>query len=208
MLRAADAALDAGADALVLGPGLGADARGIDLVARGIAKRSPAVLDADALNLVATHPPLRAALAARASPTLLTPHPAEAARLLGSDVPSIQRDRLAAAHSLASELNAHVVLKGAGSVLVHPDGTWDINASGNPALSTAGSGDVLSGFAGALLAQGIAAKAALRVAVCVHGAAADALVAQGRGPLGVVASDLPDAARDLVNAAGRRLPCS
>jgi len=97
----------------------------------------------------------------------------------------------------------HIVLKGAGSVLAHPDGSWDINASGNCALATAGSGDVLAGHVGALLAQGLDAKTALRYAVCIHGAAADALVAAGTGPLGVVASELPDAARALVNAAAR-----
>ncbi len=113
----------------------------------------------------------------------------------------MQRDRLAAAHALATELNAHVVVKGAGSVLAHPDGSWDINASGSAALATAGTGDVLAGIAGAYLAQGLDAKTALRYAVCVHGAAADALVAAGTGPLGIVASELPDAARALVNAA-------
>ena len=98
-----------------------------------------------------------------------------------------------------------MVVKGAGSVLAHPDGTWDINASGNSALSTAGSGDVLAGFIGAYLAQGLDARTALRYGVCLHGAAADALVAGGAGPLGVTASELPDAARALVNAAARRL---
>ena len=93
--------------------------------------------------------------------------------------------------------------KGVGSVLAHPDGSWDINASGGPALATAGSGDVLSGLLGALLAQGIDAKSALRIAVCLHGAAADALVARGCGPLGITASELPDAARELLNAAAR-----
>ncbi len=90
-----------------------------------------------------------------------------------------------------------------GSVLAHPDGTWDINASGGPALATAGSGDVLSGLLGAMLAQGIDAKAALRLAVCLHGAAADLLVARGCGPLGLTASELPDAARELLNDAAR-----
>jgi NAD(P)H-hydrate repair Nnr-like enzyme with NAD(P)H-hydrate dehydratase domain len=96
-----------------------------------------------------------------------------------------------------------ITTKGAGSVLAHPDGTWDINASGGPALATAGSGDVLSGLLGALLAQGLPAKTALRYAVCLHGATADALVAQGIGPLGLTASELPDAARALLNRAGR-----
>ena len=108
-----------------------------------------------------------------------------------------------AARELSQRLAASVVLKGVGSVLAYPDGTWDINASGGPALATAGSGDVLSGLLGALLAQGIDAKSALRIAVCLHGAAADALVADGSGPLGVTASELPDAARTLLNAATR-----
>jgi len=123
--------------------------------------------------------------------------------MLASDIASVQNDRMRAAREIAQRLSANVVLKGAGSVLAHPDGTWDINASGGPALATAGSGDVLSGILGALLAQGIDAKAALRIAVCVHGAAADALVARGCGPLGVTASELPDAARELLNVAAR-----
>jgi hydroxyethylthiazole kinase-like uncharacterized protein yjeF len=134
---------------------------------------------------------------------VLTPHPAEAARLLGSDTAAVQRDRLAAAQALADELDAHVVVKGAGSVLAHPDGSWDVNASGNAALATAGTGDVLAGFIGAYLAQGLDARTALRYGVCVHGAAADALVAAGVGPLGVTASELADAARALVNVAAR-----
>ena len=202
MLRSASAALGASVDALVVGPGFGADANAADLLARTLGTTVAVVMDADALNLVAVYPPLRAALAARSAPTVLTPHPAEAARLLATDTASIQRDRVAAALTLASELNAHVVLKGAGSVLAHPDGTWDINASGNCALATAGSGDVLAGQVGALLAQRLDARTALRYAVCIHGAAADALVSAGTGPLGVVASELPDAARALVNAAG------
>ena len=86
-----------------------------------------------------------------------------------------------------------MVVKGAGSVLAYPDGTWDINASGNPGLSSAGTGDVLAGFAGAFLAQGLDAKTALRYAVCLHGAAADACVRDGRGPLGLTAAELAPA---------------
>jgi NAD(P)H-hydrate repair Nnr-like enzyme with NAD(P)H-hydrate dehydratase domain len=123
--------------------------------------------------------------------------------VLGVDAETVQRDRMRAAHALVQRLNASVVLKGQGSVLAYPDGTWDINASGGPALATAGSGDVLSGTLGALLAQGVDARTALRVAVCVHGAAADALVAQGCGPLGLTSSELPDAVRALLNAATR-----
>jgi len=203
MLRDADAVLAGGLDALVLGPGLGDEAGAAGLVGRALALDVPMAIDADALNLIAAHPPLRTALRGRAAATVLTPHPMEAARLLATDTATVQRDRLAAALAIAGELAAHVVLKGAGSVLAHPDGQWDINASGGCALATAGSGDVLAGFIGAYLAQGLDARTALRYGVCVHGAAADALVAGGIGPLGVVASELPDAARTLVNAARR-----
>ena len=158
------------------------------------------MLDADALNAIAADPELAAAVARRDAPTLATPHPAEAARLLGTDTAAVQADRLAAAHALAAKLNATIVVKGAGSVLAHPDATWDINASGNPGLASAGTGDVLAGFAGAFLAQGLDAKAALRLAVCVHGAAADACVRAGHGPLGLTAGELVAAARKLLNA--------
>ena len=96
------------------------------------------------------------------------------------------------------------MLKGAGSVLAAPDGSFDVNGSGNPGLASGGTGDVLAGFAGALLAQGLAARTALRIAVCLHGAAADACVAQGAGPIGLTASELIPQARALLNAAARR----
>jgi hydroxyethylthiazole kinase-like uncharacterized protein yjeF len=204
MLRHAGPVLDAHPDALVVGPGLGTSDAARSLLQRALALPVPVALDADALNLIARDPALLAAARSRSAPTLATPHPGEAARLLGMDVEGVQGDRMRAAHELAQRLAANVVLKGAGSVLAHPDGSWDINASGGPALATAGSGDVLSGLLGALLAQGLDSKTALRYAVCLHGATADALVAQGTGPLGLTASELPDAARGLLNSAGRK----
>jgi hydroxyethylthiazole kinase-like uncharacterized protein yjeF len=203
MLRHAGAVLDAQPDALVAGPGLGTSDAARSLLMRALALQIPLALDADALNLIARDPALLAATQARGAPTLATPHPGEAARLLRVDVEEVQNDRMGASRELSRRLAANVVLKGAGSVLAHPDGTWDINASGGPALATAGSGDVLCGLLGALLAQQLDARTALRYAVCLHGAAADALVAQGNGPLGVTASELPDAARSLLNAAAR-----
>jgi NAD(P)H-hydrate repair Nnr-like enzyme with NAD(P)H-hydrate dehydratase domain len=113
----------------------------------------------------------------------------------------VQSDRLAAAFALATKLHAGVVLKGAGSVLALADGAWAINASGNAGLASGGTGDVLAGMLGALLAQRIAMTDALQFAVCLHGAAADALVADGVGPAGLTASELAPAARRLVNAA-------
>ena len=201
MLRSADAALASGADVVVVGPGLGLERDGHRLVEAAARMNVPLVLDADALNLIASDVTLRALVRGRAAPTLITPHPAEAARLLGVDNAGIAADRLAAARTLAQDLRASCVLKGAGSVLAYPDGGFDINASGGPALATAGSGDVLAGMLGALLAQGLAPRDALRFGVCVHGAAADHLVAGGTGPVGVVASELADAARALINAA-------
>ena len=199
MLRAADEVLGAGADALICGPGLGTTIAALALVARAIAERVPLVLDADALNAIAADSTLASAVAKRDAPTLATPHPTEAARLLGVATAEVQADRLGAAQTLAAKLNAAVVVKGAGSVLAYPDGSWDINASGNPGLASAGTGDVLTGFAGALLAQGLDAKNALRIAVCLHGAAADACVRDGRGPLGLTAAELGPAARALLN---------
>ncbi len=201
MLRDAENVVGAGADALVCGPGLATGEAAARLVARAVAGSAPLVLDADALNLVAANPALAAAVAGRTAPTLATPHPAEAARLLGTTTGGVQANRLAAALTLATTLNAAVVLKGAGSVLAYADGSFDINASGNQGLASAGTGDVLAGFAGAFLAQGLDARTALRYAVCLHGAAADACVAAARGPLGLTAAELAPAARALLNAA-------
>jgi len=203
MLRSVDAVLAAGADAIVCGPGLGTSSAARAMVERAATGRVPLVLDADALNTLAVDPKLAALIAKRDAPTIATPHPAEAARLLETTTAAVQADRLGAAQTLSARLKASVVLKGAGSVLAHPDGTWDINASGNAGLATAGTGDVLAGFVGAFLAQSIDAKTALRLAVCLHGAAADGCVAQGRGPLGLTASELAPAARALLNAGYR-----
>jgi hydroxyethylthiazole kinase-like uncharacterized protein yjeF len=203
MLRSADRVIGAGADAIVCGPGLGTDAAAAAILQRAIGEPAPLVLDADALNLIAAQPGLAPMVAARSAPTVATPHPAEAARMLRQPISTVEADRVASAMTLASLLRASVVLKGAGSVLAHPDGTWDINASGNPGLASAGTGDVLAGFAGAFLAQGIDAKLSVRLAVCLHGAAADVCVESGRGPVGLTASELAPVARDLLNVGAR-----
>ncbi|MBK6600676.1 MAG: NAD(P)H-hydrate dehydratase [Betaproteobacteria bacterium] len=204
MLRTAEAVLDAAVDALVCGPGLGTGDTAREWVRRALAVRAPLLLDADALNVLAADPALVALTRSRDHATLLSPHPGEAARLLGISGTAVQGDRLAAATTLAATLNAAVALKGVGTVIAAPDGGWQINASGNAGLASGGTGDTLSGFVGALLAQGIAGVDALRLAVCLHGAAADALVAAGEGPLGLTAGELPAAARALLNAAATR----
>jgi len=196
MLRHPDDALGQDLDAIVVGPGLGQSGRAEALVGAVLASDMPCVLDADALNLLADNKDLRAACAKRRSDTLLTPHPGEAARLLGAGIAEVQGDRLAAAQHLSGELNAHVVLKGNGSVLVARDGHWFINTSGNPGMASAGMGDVLSGILGALLAQRLSGEAALVLGVHLHGAAADAT---GAG-VGLTASELIDPARRIWNA--------
>ena len=199
MLRA-PAMLLAAVDALLCGPGLGTSDAAHSLLAEALGLPQPLLLDADALNLVAADPALQDALAARSAPSLLTPHPAEAARLLGTTVAAVQSDRVAAARELARRYRAAVVLKGCGSVVALADGRWFINTSGNPGMASAGMGDVLSGMIVALLAQGWPAEQALAGAVHLHGAAADALVQAGVGPIGLCAGETIDAARRLLNA--------
>jgi hydroxyethylthiazole kinase-like uncharacterized protein yjeF len=201
MLRSAPSVLQDPPDALIVGPGLGTDAPARALLNSALALQCPLVLDADALTLIARDAALAAAVGGRTAPTLIVPHPAEAARLAGATTAAIQADRLAAALALATRFNAATVLKGAGSVLAFPDGSWAINASGNPGLASGGTGDVLAGMLGALLAQGVERDAALKFAVCLHGAAADVLVERGAGPLGLTASELAPAARSLISRA-------
>jgi hydroxyethylthiazole kinase-like uncharacterized protein yjeF len=131
---------------------------------------------------------------------VLTPHPAEAARLLGSTTADVQADRIAAACRLAGQLKAWVVLKGCGSIVANPDGHWWINTSGNPAMATAGMGDVLSGILAALLARGWDAGEALLAAVHLHGLAGDRVCAAQGLDSGLLADELAPAARACFNA--------
>jgi NAD(P)H-hydrate epimerase len=187
-----------GKAAIVIGPGLGTAGEARARVGEVMASGLPVVADADALNLLAAAP---GALEAAAGPLVLTPHPGEAARLLGTSVPEIEGDRLAAARALAARTRAVVVLKGARAIVC--DGTLGddhcaINPTGGPALATAGTGDVLAGTIGALLAQGLPAGDAARAGVYVHGAAGDALgAALGRG---AISSDLPAAIAAAIHA--------
>ena len=205
MLGAVDDAL--AMDVIVAGPGAGRSpsATSVSAFERAtlpaiVALDKPIVLDADALNALAYNDALRSSLAARRrAPTILTPHPAEAARLLARKTAEVQARRLESALELASRLHAHVVLKGAGSVCASPDGRWAINTTGNPGLASGGTGDVLAGMIGALLCQGLEAERALQYAVCLHGAAADACVARGLGPIGLTASEIALEARAVLN---------
>lgn len=207
MLRPASEILNMPTPAcLACGPGLGDSPAAQGILAAAIGTGAPLVLDADALNLLAAQPKLQKALAARSAPTLLTPHPAEAARLLDRKTEKIQSDRIAAARELSERFRAGVVLKGSGSVCALHGGDWFINTSGNPGMASAGMGDVLTGMIAALIAQGVEAEEALLCGVHLHGLAADQLVAAGTGPAGLTASEVIDAARKALNCiAGRQL---
>jgi NAD(P)H-hydrate epimerase len=176
-------------DALVLGPGLG-QSQGAVALARALATQSgvAAVVDADALNAFAGElESLRST-----APRVLTPHPGEAARLLGGNVSAIQADRAAAARALASHSGAVVVLKGARSVVAAPDGALSINPTGGPGLAAGGSGDVLAGVIGALLARRMPAWDAARLGVYLHGLAGDLGPSHG-GLASELAARLPGA---------------
>lgn len=187
------------ASAIAIGPGLGQSPLAARLLADVMACEQALVLDADALNLLAQSGALERMLVARSVPALLTPHPAEAARLLGVTVEFVQADRLACARALARRFCSFVALKGCGTVVVSPDGQWFINRTGNPGLASAGSGDVLTGMLVGLLAQGWAPLDALLAAVHLHGAAADQCIAVGVGPVGLSAGELVEPARMLLN---------
>jgi ADP-dependent NAD(P)H-hydrate dehydratase / NAD(P)H-hydrate epimerase len=175
-------ALIAGKAAIACGPGLGRDGRARELVERVLAAGVPAVLDADALHAIATDP---SRVVHAAGPVVLTPHPGEAAALLGVTTAEIEADRLAAARAIAARFRAIVVLKGARTIVC--DGTLAddfcaINPTGGPALATGGSGDVLTGTIAALIAQRLAPADAARAAVWLHGRAGEEVGAVlGRG---------------------------
>jgi hydroxyethylthiazole kinase-like uncharacterized protein yjeF len=200
MLRPADGVLRLDhLTVLAVGPGLGHSPDAAEYLDWALEKELPLVLDADALNLISATPALKDKLKQRVAETILTPHPAEAARLLGCTTDDVQHDRVAAALRLARECHAGIVLKGAGSISAWPDGHWAVNASGNPGMACAGMGDVLTGIIAALLAQGVDDRHALTAGVFLHGAAADQRVAEGCGPIGLMAGEIIDAARTLLN---------
>lgn len=174
-------------DAIVAGPGWGSG-RDLAAVMRVILESGlPAVFDADALNVFARVPALRILT----TETILTPHAGEAARLFAARDCAMPQERVTAALTLAREYGAVVILKGPQSVVAAPDGRYAVNSSGTPALGVCGSGDVLSGVAGAFLAKGHSAYDAARMAVFVHGAAGDVVPQRG-----LIADDLPALIRD------------
>ncbi len=174
-------------DALAVGPGLGRSEKAARLLKRLAGSAKPAVFDADALNLSGG----AVFFAGRPAPTILTPHPGEAARLLGTDAGSVNADRIAAARRIAALSGAVVVLKGFRSVVCEPAGRTALVLSGNPGMASGGTGDVLTGMAGAFLARGLAAWDAAAAAAWLHGAAGD-LAAERVGEEAVTASDVTE----------------
>jgi hydroxyethylthiazole kinase-like uncharacterized protein yjeF len=199
MLHGAGAALrETKPNVVVVGCGLGKSPAAQKVLYDALLLDVPLVLDADALNLIAQRPDLRGMLHGRKAPAVFTPHPGEAAHLLDCSTADIQKDRIAAASALAKRLGGPVVLKGAGSLCVTSDGKLHLNQTGNPGMSTAGMGDVLSGMIAAFIAQGLSPDEALLLGVYLHGAAGDELAHQ-QATLGMNATEVTEWARWLLN---------
>ncbi len=187
--------------AVIFGPGLTAQPSIKELLGKLLENiLVPLVIDADGLNVLALDP---GALKAAKAPIILTPHPGEMGRLLGISTSEVQENRIEAALKAAAQFNAIIVLKGAATIIATPEGRVFINSTGNPALATAGTGDVLAGTIGGLLAQGLKPLAATQVGVYCHGLAGD-IVAADKGMRGAIASDileaLPQALKTLEDA--------
>ena len=190
-------------DCVAIGPGLGQSLQAIELLiswlTEPLGQSIPMVIDADALNLIAEHAHLAELLKKRHAQSIITPHAGEAARLLGVNSEFVQASRVDAALNLAKKFNVICVFKGAGSICVQPDGTCFVNTTGNPALASGGTGDVLTGLIASLIAQGLTPFDAAKLGVFAHGLAADNLVAAGVGPRGITASEVLLEARNVIN---------
>ncbi len=209
MLRpVAKLAKDAELTALAIGMGLGEDKSGAAILLQACKAKRPMVVDADALNLIASNPSIGAAFKAyaarkRASAgpwAILSPHPGEAARLLKTSSAAVQQDRIGSARKLAKKFDSIVVLKGAGTIIAEPNARYFINTSGNPGMASGGMGDALSGMMAAFMAQGLSSLDAALLGVHLHGAAADACLMHGMAPLGLTASEVIFEARTLLNS--------
>ena len=179
------------ASVVVIGPGLGQDEWAKGLYSALLETDKPCVLDADGLNLLAKQTVKR-------DNWILTPHPGEAARLLACSIAEVSADRYTAVKNLQGKYGGVCVLKGAGSLVADQFGTF-VDVTGNPGMASGGMGDVLSGMIGALLAQGLSNIEAAKLAVYVHGEAADRLASEC-GERGMLASDLFPKIRELLNS--------
>ncbi|MBT6114910.1 MAG: NAD(P)H-hydrate dehydratase [Porticoccaceae bacterium] len=181
---------------LIVGPGLGRSPWSEQLLQKAVATGLPMVVDADALNIIAEG---RVVSQPNGSGWVMTPHPAEAARLLNISVQDVQADRFSAVRQLQEKYNAVVLLKGAGTLIAAPgDEIIAVCPYGNPGMATGGMGDALSGIIGALLAQGLEPKLAAQLGCCLHSAAADMAV-EDQGMHGLTATDVLAYLRKLLN---------
>jgi NAD(P)H-hydrate epimerase len=179
------------ANTLVVGPGLGQDGWAKICYQAALESDLPAIIDADGLNLLAGEPRLR-------NNWMLTPHPGEASRLLGCDTARVESDRFGAVAAIQQRFGGTVVLKGAGTLIY--DGSEQpiaLCSDGNPGMATGGTGDVLSGILGSLVAQGYDFRDAAQLGVSLHGAAGDRAAEQGE--IGLLAGDLLPEIRPLLN---------
>ena len=184
--------------AWAIGCGLGVSANSENILLNVLAQRDenqPYVFDADALVLMAK---LKSKISLNQH-CVLTPHPKEASILLNCTLSDVQNNRKQAAKEMAKLYHCWAILKGENTVITSPTGEILINRTGNSGLSTAGSGDVLTGIMGSFLAQGMVMSEAVKSAVWIHGIAADILVEKGIGPIGLTASELIDTVRDVRN---------
>ncbi len=186
-------------DAIAIGPGLGQDEKAVKILDKLLdnIEDSKLLVDADALNLIASSHQLKLKFR-EVRYKIITPHPGEAARILGVTVNEIQDNRFMSIADLADKLNSITVLKGAGT-LIQSSSQIFINTTGNPALANAGQGDTLTGIIVAFLAQGMEMLDATRLAVHLHGLAASRLVVERQGYIGILASDIAVEASKLVN---------
>ena len=182
--------LAAGKTCLAIGPGIGQDPKTRNLVEKLISQSEiPLVVDADGLNNLAGQCQL---LKKRKAAAILTPHPGEMARLIEATPADVQQNRLTCARDFATHFGVHVVLKGAATVVAHPDGNAYINPTGNPGMASGGMGDVLTGVLAGFIAQGFPPQAAAHAAVYLHGAAADTMASR-IGPIGYLAGEVMNA---------------
>ncbi|MDP2645273.1 MAG: NAD(P)H-hydrate dehydratase [Desulfobacterales bacterium] len=176
-----------GKKCLAIGPGIGISRGTATLVRRIIRETAvPLVIDADGLNCIAKSTQV---LKKAGAAVILTPHPGEMSRLVDRPVKEIQADRVKHAREFSVKFNVHTVLKGARTLIAHPDGRVYVNPTGNSGMASGGMGDVLTGIISGLLTQGYAAEAAAHMGVFIHGACADAL-ADRMGPFGFLATDV------------------
>ena len=194
-----------GRQCLAIGPGLGQSADLSELIRLLVTSATvPMVIDADGINLLAVQ--LECLHGRNEQPLILTPHPGEMARLTGLTVAEIEANRFEITQKFAAKYGVVLLLKGARTVIAAPDGRVNINATGNDGLASGGSGDVLTGLIGGLLAQGLDGFAAATLGAWLHGRAAE-LVAEAQGTAGMIASDLlcqlPVARKELVKGVCR-----